>query len=44
MTNEQALALYTAMEEEFGELPDFDHYPKQFMFYYKLFKHIKSSL
>ena len=42
MTDEQALALYTAMEAEFGELPNFEHYPRQFIFYYKLFKLIKS--
>jgi hypothetical protein len=41
MTNEQALALYTAMEAEFGELPNFEHYPHQFIFYYRLFKYIK---
>lgn len=43
MTNEQALALYTAMESEFGVLPDFEHYPIQFQYYYKLFKLIKSK-
>ena len=42
MTDEQALALYKAMEEEFGELPNFEHHPRQFMFYYKLYKHIKN--
>ena len=42
MTDEQALALYTAMEAEFGILPDFEHYPQQFVYYYKLFKLIKS--
>ena len=42
MTNEQALELYTAMETEFGALPDFEHYPIQFQYYYKLFKLIKS--
>jgi hypothetical protein len=42
MTDEQVLALYKAMEAEFGELPNFEHYPKQFLFYYKLFKLIKS--
>jgi hypothetical protein len=43
MTNEQVLALYTAMESEFGELPDFEHYPQQFLFYYKLFRLIQST-
>jgi len=42
MNDEQALALYAAMEAEFGELPDFEHYPRQFIYYYKLFKLIKS--
>ena len=42
MTDEQVLALYVAMEAEFGELPNFEHYPKQFIYYYKLFKLIKS--
>ena len=42
MTDEQALTLYSAMEIEFGELPNFEHYPRQFQYYYKLFKLIKS--
>jgi len=42
MTDEQALELYSAMEAEFGELPNFEHYPRQFLFYYKLSKLIKS--
>ena len=44
MTNEQALALYAAMEEEFGELPNFEHYPKQFIYYYKLFRLIQKNV
>lgn len=44
MTDEQALALYSAMEAEFGELPNFEHYPKQFLFYYKLFKLIQQNV
>jgi len=43
MTDEQAIALYTAMEAEFGELPNFEHYPKQFLFYYKLFRLIQKN-
>jgi hypothetical protein len=43
MTDDQALALYAAMETEFGVLPDFEHYPMQFAYYYKLFKLIKSK-
>jgi hypothetical protein len=42
MTDEQALVLYAAMEEEFGVLPDFEHHPIQFAYYVKLFKLIKS--
>lgn len=42
MTDEQALVLYAAMESEFGVLPNFEHYPIQFQYYYKLFKLIKS--
>jgi hypothetical protein len=42
MTDEQVLALYVAMEAEFGELPNFEHYPRQFAYYIKLFKLIKS--
>jgi hypothetical protein len=42
MTDQQALELYEAIETEFGELPDFEHYPIQFAYYYKLFKLIKS--
>jgi hypothetical protein len=39
MTDEQALILYVAMEEEFGDmLPNFEHHPIQFAYYVKLFK------
>jgi len=43
MTDEQALALYAAMEEEFGELPNFEHHPKQFIYYYKLYRLIHQN-
>ena len=43
MTDEQALVLYAAIEAEFGVLPNFEHYPIQFQYYYKLFKLIKSK-
>ena len=43
MTNEQALALYSAIETEFGELPNFEHYPQQFIYYYKLYKLIQKN-
>ena len=44
MTDEQALELYSAMEAEFGELPNFEHYPKQFLFYYKLYRLIQRNV
>ena len=44
MTDQQALDLYKAMEKEFGELPNFEHYPKQFLFYYKLYKLIQQNV
>jgi hypothetical protein len=42
MTDQQVLELYKAMEEEFGELPNFEHHPLQFAYYYRLYKFIKS--
>jgi len=43
MTDEQVLTLYAAMEAEFGDkLPDFEHHPIQFAYYYRLYKFIKS--
>lgn len=44
MTDEQALALYAAMEAEFGDLPNFEHYPQQFIYYYKLFRLIQRNV
>lgn len=44
MTDQQALALYQAMEAEFGELPNFEHYPRQFIYYYKLFRLIQKNV
>jgi hypothetical protein len=47
MTDERALILYVAMEEEFGDmLPNFEHHPIQFAYYVKLFKlihHVQKS-
>lgn len=44
MTDEQALELYSAMEAEFGDmLPNFEHYPQQFLFYYKLYRLIQRN-
>jgi len=36
-TDEEVLAKYNAMEEYFGELPNFEHYPRQFAYYVKLY-------
>jgi hypothetical protein len=45
MTDEQALALYAAMEAEFGDmLPNFEHHPIQFAYYVKLFKLINRNV
>ena len=44
MTDEEALAKYKAMEEHFGELPDFDHHPRQFAYYVKLYDYYNSRL
>jgi hypothetical protein len=44
MTEEQALALYAAMEAEFGDkLPNFEHHPIQFAYYIRLFKLIQKN-
>jgi len=37
MTDEEALAKYEAMEEYFGELPNFEHHPRQFAYYVRMF-------
>jgi len=44
MTDEEALAKYTAMEEYFGELPNFEHHPRQFAYYVKLYDYYNSRL
>ena len=43
MTDEEAVAVYDAMLVEFGQLPNFEHYPQQFIFYYKLYKLIQKN-
>jgi len=44
MTDEQARALYAAMELEFGDnLPNFEHHPIQFAYYIRLFKLIQKN-
>jgi hypothetical protein len=44
MTDEEALEIYNSMVLEYGDkLPDFEHYPIQFKYYYKLFKWTKKQ-
>jgi len=40
---EQAEKIIDEMEIRFGTLPNPDHYPKQFVYYLKLFKYIKEN-
>jgi hypothetical protein len=44
MTEQEILDLYKAMELEFGELPNFEHYPRQFAYYYKLYKLVQQNV
>ena len=39
MTDEEVLRKYAEMERIFGQLPSPIHYPKQFAYYVKLYKH-----
>lgn len=39
MTDEQALAIYEDMKRIYGNLPDPDHEPIRFKYYYTLYKH-----
>jgi len=44
MTDTEALEIYSSMVVEFGDrLPDFEYYPIQFQYYYRLFKWIKQN-
>jgi hypothetical protein len=44
MTDDQAIKLYNDMLKEFGDaLPNFEHHPIQFAYYYKLFKLIQKN-
>jgi hypothetical protein len=44
MTDAKALEVYNSMVLEFGEhLPDLEHHPIQFQYYYRLFKWIKQN-
>jgi hypothetical protein len=44
MTDEEALAKYAAMEEYFGELPNFEHHPRQFAYYVRMYDYYNSRL
>jgi len=39
MTDEEALKRYQEMEEYFGTLPNFEHHPKQFAYYARLYEY-----
>jgi hypothetical protein len=41
MTDDEALTKYKEMEEYFGELPNFEHHPKQFAYYVRLYDYYK---
>lgn len=44
MTDEQALKFYEELVEHYGDnLPNFEHYPKQFAQCVKLFRYYKSN-
>ena len=44
MTDAEALKLYEELVKEFGDkLPNFEHYPKTFAYFVKLYKHIKGN-
>ena len=44
MTDEQAIKLYEDMSRQFGDmLPNFEHHPIQFVYYYKLYKLIQKN-
>ena len=43
MTDEQALEFYNELKDHFGDkLPDFEHYPKTFTYYVKLYRYYKT--
>jgi len=44
VTDVEALEIYSSMVEHFGDkLPDPEHHPIQFKYYYRLFKWIKQN-
>jgi hypothetical protein len=43
MTDEQALEFYNELKEHFGDkLPNFEHYPRQFAYYVRLYRYYKT--
>lgn len=44
MTDEEVLKFYGELEEHYGDkLPNFEHYPKQFLYCVKLYRYYKSK-
>jgi hypothetical protein len=43
VTDEEALAKYEAMKEYFGELPNFEHYPRQFAHLVKVYDYYHAN-
>jgi hypothetical protein len=44
MNDSEVLEIYNSMVEQYGDrLPDLEHYPIQFKYYYKLFKWTKQN-
>ncbi len=43
MTEQEALKIYEEMTEMFGELPNPDHHPRMFAYYFKLYMHCKKN-
>lgn len=39
MTNEEVLRMYEDLRKHFPNAPDFEHFPKTFAYYVKLYKH-----
>ena len=44
MTDEEAEKIIDEMESQFGVLPNPEHHPKQFNYYLKLYKYLKSEI
>lgn len=44
MTDAEVLKEYNAMQDYFGDrLPNFEHYPRQFAYYVKLYRYYKGK-